>query len=102
MQKTKDDVRNKRAVALKYELGKNSAPIIIASGKGYVAERIVEVGEKHGVPVYVDEQTSLVLSEMNVGSQVPPELYTIVATIYAHIVQTAETKIKKDLKNTLK
>lgn len=99
LQKSKDNVQSKTAVALKYELGKNSAPVIVASGKGYVADRIVELGEKHGVPVHVDVETSLVLSEMNVGSQFPPEMYKIVATIYAHIVRTAEIKTKNNLKN---
>ena len=43
-------VLNKKAVALKYDENKNAAPVIVASGMGYLAEKIVEVANDNGVP----------------------------------------------------
>lgn len=49
-----DDVMNKKAVALRYDENKDVAPVIVASGLGYMAERIVEMANENGVPVYED------------------------------------------------
>ena len=47
-----NEVMNKKAVALKYDENRNVAPVIVASGMGYLAEKIVEVANDNGVPVY--------------------------------------------------
>ena len=43
-----DDVMNKKAVALRYDENKDVAPVIVASGLGYMAERIVEMANENG------------------------------------------------------
>lgn len=50
-----DNLIKKRAVALKYDSKNNRAPIIVASGMGYLAERITEAAAEAGVPVYEDD-----------------------------------------------
>ena len=49
-----NEVLNKKAVALRYDENKDAAPVIVASGLGYMAERIVEMANENGVPVYED------------------------------------------------
>ena len=52
---------SKRAVALQYGAD-DAAPVVVASGMGYLAEKIVDVAVDHGVPVYEDDWSSDVCS----------------------------------------
>ena len=47
-----NEVLNKKAVALSYDEKKNAASVIVASGMGYLAEKMVELAQECGVPVY--------------------------------------------------
>lgn len=58
-----------RAVALQYSPG-NGAPVIVASGMGHLAEKIVEVAVESGVPVYEDNSLATVLSQMELGREI--------------------------------
>ena len=83
----------KAAVALKYNPNLNYAPVVVASGLGELAQRIVNIADANGVPIYRDDSTAALLVMLNSGEQIPPELYQIVAAIYAEVVYTAnETK----------
>lgn len=84
-----NDVMNRKAVALKYDENKNAAPIIVASGMGYMAEKIVEVASKNGVPIYEDNSLATVLTQLNLGSEIPEELYKAVVDIYAYFLRFA-------------
>jgi len=70
-----------KAVALRYDL-KNTAPAIVASGMGYMAEKIVEVAQENNVPVYEDTSLATVLTQLELGSEIPEELYKAVVDIY--------------------
>ena len=48
------DNKSKQAVALKYKSNKNNAPVVIASGSGYIADKVVEIAEETRVPVMKD------------------------------------------------
>ena len=78
---------NKKAVSLKYDENRNAAPIIVASGMGYMAEKIVEVANNNGVPVYEDNSLATVLTQLNLGSEIPEELYKAVVDIYAYFLK---------------
>lgn len=82
-----NDILNKKAVALKYDENKNAAPIIVASGMGYLAEKIVEVANENGVPIYEDNSLATVLTQLNLGSEIPEELYQAIVDIYAYFLK---------------
>lgn len=84
----------KAAVALKYNPDLNFAPVVVASGLGELAQKIVNVADENGIPIYRDDSTAALLVMLNSGSSVPPELYSIIAAIYAEVVFTAD-KVKK-------
>lgn len=71
----------KEAVALKYSPLENNAPKIVAIGKGEAAEKIIKKAEESNVPVYKDSNLSHALSALNIGDEIPPELYDVVAEI---------------------
>ena len=87
--------KQEKAVALKYEVDQDKAPIIIASGYGEIAQRIIHIGEKHGIPIYQDDQASSILCMLKLGQSIPEELYQLIATIYIELVNFAENNTKE-------
>ena len=81
-----NDVLNKKAVALSYDENKNAAPIIVASGMGYVAEKMVEVARESGVPIYEDNSLATILTQLNLGAEIPTELYQAIIDIYVYFL----------------
>ncbi len=82
-----NDMLNKKAVALKYDERQSAAPVVVASGMGYMAEKMVEVANESGVPVYEDNSLATVLSQLNLGTEIPEELYKAVVDIYAYFLR---------------
>ena len=78
-----------KAVALKYNMEQDMAPVVVASGYGHIAERIIDIAENRGIPVYRDDSSASMLCMLDVGASIPPELYQVVATIYCQILSTA-------------
>lgn len=78
--------KSKHAVALKYNKNKNNAPIVIASGSGYIADKVVEIAEENGVPVYRDASLSVMLSQLKVGNEIPEELFSSIVEIYVYFL----------------
>lgn len=76
---------SKKAVALKYEPAKDSAPKVVAKGRGYVAEKIIEVAKEHGVPLREDITLVEVLSKLDLYEEIPIELYKAVAEILVFV-----------------
>ena len=83
---------SKKAVALKYDSNKNNAPVIIASGSGYIADKVVEIAEESGIPVYKDDSLSVLLSQLDIGSEIPEELFSSVVDIYIYFLNFKHSK----------
>ena len=81
--------KKNKAVALKYNVEEDPAPIVIASGYGEVAQRIIDVAEQRGIPVFRDDSAVSLLCMLEVGSSIPPELYEVVAAIYCQLLKTS-------------
>lgn len=74
----------KQAIALEYDPD-DEAPIVIASGKGALAERIIEKAKEADVPVHRDDKLADTLSRLDIGEMIPPELYEVVAEILVFV-----------------
>ena len=74
-----------RAVALSYD-GGAGAPVVVASGMGYMAEKIVEVAADSGVPIYEDNSLSTILTQLKLGQEIPESLYQAVVEIYVYFL----------------
>lgn len=90
---SKSDKKNK-AVALKYQEETDVAPVVIASGCGNIAEKIIGIAESKGIPVFRDDSAASLMCMLDVGRTIPPELYQVVAAIYGQLLQ-----ISKDIKH---
>jgi len=77
------------AVALKYERDKDKAPLILAKGMNLFAKRIIQLGDKHGVPRVENRLAARMLFQIGiVGKTIPIELYHVVAKILGHVYRT--------------
>jgi flagellar biosynthesis protein len=77
--------KSPRAVALKYTQKKDSAPRVVAKGRGEIAEKIIEVAKEHNVPVYEDKNLTQILEALDLETEIPAELYRAVAEVLAFI-----------------
>ena len=74
----------KQAVALEYDPN-DLAPRIVATGRGRIAERIIEEAKENDVPVHEDAKLANTLSKLDIGEYIPPELYEVVAEILVFV-----------------
>lgn len=74
-----------KAVALKYEVEKDSAPRVVAKGRDFIADKIIETAKAHNVPLYEDKNLVQVLEALDLDTEIPPELYRAVAEVLAFI-----------------
>lgn len=85
-----------QAVALEYD-PLDTAPKIVAAGKGRVAEKIIATAKDSHVPVHEDAKLAGTLSKLDIGDYIPPELYEVVAEILVFVddMEKLRGKLKK-------
>ena len=85
----------KTAVALGFEPG-DEAPKILATGKGHVADRIIEGAKENDIPIHRDPKLAATLSELDFGEYIPPELYEVVVEVLMYVdkVDSVREKLK--------
>lgn len=88
-----DKNNRKTAVALSFD-PEDTAPKIIATGKGQIAERIVERANAADIPIHEDKTLADTLSRLELGSYIPPELYEVVAEILVFVDKMDKIKGK--------
>jgi len=76
-----DSKERKTVVALRYDIDHDKAPLILASGRGLVADEILRIAEDNEIPLYEDPQLAKLLSKLELDMEIPPTLYTLVAEV---------------------
>ena len=76
-----------RAVALLYDKTRVPAPQVVASGKGKVAEKIIQTARENGIYIQEDPDLLELLAKVPLGEAIPVELYQAVAQILAFVYQ---------------
>lgn len=87
--------RSKTAVALGFEPG-DQAPKILATGKGHLAEKIIETAKKENIPLHYDPHLAKTLSTLEFGEYIPPELYEVVVEVLMYVDRIDSVKSKMD------
>ncbi|WP_022664695.1 EscU/YscU/HrcU family type III secretion system export apparatus switch protein [Desulfospira joergensenii] len=82
----------KKAVALTYDKQKHDAPKVTAKGKGRVAEKIIEIAQKHDIPIKDDPDLIEVLSNLDIDEEIPSEIYAAVAELLAFVYSMNKAK----------
>jgi len=78
------------AVALHYDRQRDNAPRVVASGRGAIAERILELAFAHGITVREDADLAEILAAVEVGQQIPVAAFAAVAEILFYIYRANE------------
>ena len=76
-----------QAAALKYSMeSSQNAPVVVASGLGTAAQKIIEIAQENNIPVYQDDSLAAILSQFYAGAEIPVELYQTIADIYIYFL----------------
>lgn len=79
--------QKRTAVALRYDVEKDAAPLVLASGRGVVADEILRIAEENEVPLYENPRLAELLSKLELDAQIPPEMYVLVAEVLFFVYQ---------------
>lgn len=88
----------KQAIALEYDPS-DDAPRVVASGKGILAEKIIEKAQESSVPIHRDDKLADTLSRLDIGEMIPPELYEVVAEILVFVDAVDHRMVKESVAN---
>ena len=94
MEKGREKNKVKQAIALEYDPS-DAAPKVVASGRGLLAERIIERAKESDVPIHRDDKLADTLSRLEIGEMIPLELYEVVAEILIFV--DSMDKLKKKI-----
>lgn len=86
---------SRQAVALRYQPKNDRAPRLVAKGRGYVADKILELARRHHIPVRHDKNLLQVLSRLDLNEEIPPEVYKAVAEILAFIYRVSSLRLTR-------
>ncbi len=82
----------KKAVALRYEAQSMKAPKLVAKGSGLIAEKIIDIAKKHGIQVHNDPELINMLYKLDVLTEIPPHLYTVISEVFAFLYKLNKSK----------
>ena len=77
----------KKAVALRYDPEIDRAPVVVAKGKGEIAEEIIRIAKENRIPVVENEVLVEALIGLDLYEEIPPELYEAVAEILVYVLR---------------
>jgi flagellar biosynthesis protein len=76
------------AVALDYEVGTRTAPVVVAKGRGHIAEKILEIARENGITIETNPMLVEALSGVELDGHIPRELYEAVAEVIGFVLRT--------------
>jgi flagellar biosynthesis protein len=79
------ETKSQLAVALHYD--KSGAPRVVAKGRGTIGEKIIEVAKAHDIPIEENEVLAGALSNVELGDEIPAELYKAVAEVLIFVLR---------------
>lgn len=85
----------KRAVAIRYRKNHDRAPVIIAKGERKMAERILETAKAHDIALYADKHLADQLIRVELHTEIPLELYEVMAQVLAFVYQIRDDAPKR-------
>ena len=79
--------RKQLAIALEYTQKDQRAPRVIAKGQGTIGEKIIETARANGIPIHEDALLAASLADIELGEEIPLELYKAVAEVLSFILR---------------
>lgn len=94
----KETPLRRKAAALTYDMEKDAAPKVVASGRGVLAEKIIETALAAGIPIQEDPALAEILANIDPGQFIPQETFRAVAEILVFIYKLDGEKAIEKLK----
>ncbi len=88
-------VSRKTAVAIQYDRTTMPAPLVVAKGRGNVAEKLITMARENRIPIIEDKLLVEMLDKLNLNQQIPGELYQVVAEILVAVYKAEAGARKK-------
>ncbi|MBI5700668.1 EscU/YscU/HrcU family type III secretion system export apparatus switch protein [Candidatus Saganbacteria bacterium] len=92
----KIEVPRKTAIAIRYDVEKDKAPLILASGRGPIADEILRIADENKIPLYADPELAKLLGKLELDTEIPPELYVLVAEVLFFVFQLDRMAEKRE------
>ncbi|MBV1789363.1 EscU/YscU/HrcU family type III secretion system export apparatus switch protein [Marinobacterium sp. D7] len=83
MSELDEELKRRRAIALKYDPETGAAPRVTAKGSGLIAEQIIKLAREHDVHIYESPELLEVLIRLELGDEIPESLYRAIAEVIA-------------------
>lgn len=80
-----------KAAALKYTMQRDSAPKVVASGRGEIALKIIEKAKAFDVPLFQNEALADALLQQDIGIDIDPLLFQAVAEVFVWLIEAEES-----------
>ncbi|MBQ6776377.1 MAG: EscU/YscU/HrcU family type III secretion system export apparatus switch protein [Synergistaceae bacterium] len=90
-----DNNKREQAVAVKYDNKKMNAPTVVAKGEGFIARKIIERAVEADVPIVEDAALVSALISLELGEEIPAELYEVVARVLAWVYKLDKETAQK-------
>jgi len=84
------------AIAIRYDAEQDAAPVILAAGRGEFAEDILKIAEDHKIPFYEDKGLADLLLKLEVSTEVPQEMYALIAEVLAFVFRLDQMASKRE------
>jgi len=93
---SKTPTQARQAVALRYKHEEDQAPKVSAKGRGFLAEKIIEMARAHQIPIREDKNLVQILSRLELEQEIRPEVYHAVAEILSFIYRMSQSRSSTD------
>jgi flagellar biosynthesis protein len=84
-----------RATALGFEPDRDNAPRVLATGQGKIAQQIINLAIANHIPLREDPILAAALSNIDINEEIPPELYAVVAEVFAYVYRIHNKHLQK-------
>ena len=95
----KKPAKTKKAAALRYQPDIDQTPTMIGAGSGKIAEQILEMAREHNIPIHKDSDLVEILSKLQLGDEIPPATYVVVAEILSFIYKMNQNAASQNNSN---
>jgi flagellar biosynthesis protein len=95
-EKEKPVEARRTAVAMRYDVESDKAPLILASGRGAVADEILRVADENKIPLYENKPLADMLAKLEIDTEVPPQLYVLVAEVLFFVYKLDRMSEKRE------
>jgi flagellar biosynthesis protein len=84
------------AIAMRYDVEKDKAPLILASGRGAIADEILRIAEENKIPLYENRGLANMLAKLEIDTEIPAQLYVLVAEVLFFVYKLDKMAEKRE------